>query len=236
MNYVRQTASFGNVIKPNSQWNNTDNNFKFVVTGLSDSEYASDPDTRRSVSGGTVFLCGAVIFAFSRMQRCVTLSVTEAEFVAAVEVVQNMLFAWRVLSSMGLLVQLPMLIEVDNKGAVDLANSWSATGRTRHIASRINFLRELKEEGIITVQWISSTTCLRTSLLKTLAVRILFVTGMCMSVTLPDDGTPWINKILLSSRNTCLFNLGVLLTLMLLLCFKIVFTMCYSRLSTLPVG
>jgi hypothetical protein len=129
MNYVRNTASFGNFIKPDSQWNNTDK----------------------------VFLCGAEIFAFSKMQRCVTLSVTEAEFVAAVEVVQNMLFAWRVLSSMGLTVQLPMLIEVDNKGAVDLANSWSATGRTRHIASRINFLRELKEEGIITVHWISST-------------------------------------------------------------------------------
>jgi hypothetical protein len=57
MNYVRNTASFGNFIKPDSQWNNTDKDFKFVITGLSDSEYASDPDTRRSVSGGTVFLC-----------------------------------------------------------------------------------------------------------------------------------------------------------------------------------
>jgi hypothetical protein len=58
---------------------------------------------------------------------------------------------------MGLTVKLPMLIEVDNIGVVDLANSWSATGRTRHIASRINFLRELKEEGIIMVKWISNT-------------------------------------------------------------------------------
>jgi hypothetical protein len=74
---------------------------------------------------------GVVIHAFSRMQRCVTLSVTEAEFVAAVEVVVNMLFAWRVVESMGLTVQLPMKIEVDNKGAVGLANSWTATNRTR---------------------------------------------------------------------------------------------------------
>jgi hypothetical protein len=48
------------------------------------------------------------------MQRCVTLSVTEAEFVAADEVVQNMLFAWRILWSMGLTVMLPMLIEIEN--------------------------------------------------------------------------------------------------------------------------
>jgi hypothetical protein len=70
---------------------------EFVISGRSDAEYASDPETRRSFSGGTVFLCDAVIFAFSRMQKCVTLSVTEAEFVVAVEVVQNILFAWRVL-------------------------------------------------------------------------------------------------------------------------------------------
>jgi hypothetical protein len=56
------------------------------------------------------------------MQKCVTLSVTEAEFVAAVEVVQNMLFAWRVIDSMGLKVKLPMEIQVDYKGAVGLAN------------------------------------------------------------------------------------------------------------------
>jgi hypothetical protein len=156
MNYVRNTALHGNYIKPDSVWTNDDKTFEFIVTGRSDSEYALDPDTRHSVSGGTVFLCGAVISAFSRIQKCVTLSVTEAEFVAAVEVVQQMLFSWRVLSSIGLKVKLPMTIEVDNKGAVDLANSWTATGRTKHIVTRINFRRKLKEEGIIAVKWISS--------------------------------------------------------------------------------
>jgi hypothetical protein len=127
-----------------------------IVSSRSDSKYAADPDTRHNVSGGTVFLAGSVICAFSRMQKCVTLSAKEAEFVAAVEVIQNMLFSWRVMASMGLKVELPMVIEVDNKGAVDLANSWTATGRTRHIAARINFVRELKEEGIIVVTWISN--------------------------------------------------------------------------------
>jgi hypothetical protein len=71
MTYVRSTASLGNFIKPDSTWRNTDKSFTFVITCRSDSEYASEPETRRSVSGGTEYLCGAVIFAFSRMQRCV---------------------------------------------------------------------------------------------------------------------------------------------------------------------
>jgi hypothetical protein len=48
------------------------------------------------------------------------------------------------------------VIEVDNKGAADLVNSWTATGRTRYIATRINFLREINEEGTISVRWISN--------------------------------------------------------------------------------
>ena len=47
-----------------------------------------------------------------------------------------------------------MRLEIDNSGAVDLANNWSAGGRTRHMESRMFFLRDLKEEGIITTHWL----------------------------------------------------------------------------------
>ena len=49
-----------------------------------------------------------------------------------------------------------MILQVDNKGAVDLANNWSIGGRTRHIEVREYFLRELKERNIILTEWISS--------------------------------------------------------------------------------
>jgi hypothetical protein len=64
-------------------------------------------------------------------------------------------FTRRVVESMGLKVQLPMRIEIDSKGAVDLA-SWTATNSTRHIATRINFLRELKAHRTVSVVWISN--------------------------------------------------------------------------------
>ena len=48
---------------------------------------------------------------------------------------------------------LPMILEVDNKGAVDFANNWSVAGRTRHIEVKQYYLRELKEAGILKVQW-----------------------------------------------------------------------------------
>ena len=59
------------------------------------------------------------------------------------------------MNAIGLSVDLPMLLEMDNKGAVDLANNWSMGGRTRHVDVRNHFLREVKDEGLIMVKHVS---------------------------------------------------------------------------------
>ena len=66
-----------------------------------------------------------------------------------------MIYQKNVLEMMGLQVELPMILEVDNKGTVDLANNWSISGQTRHVDVRQNFLRELKEDSILIIRWIS---------------------------------------------------------------------------------
>ena len=45
-----------------------------------------------------------------------------------------------------------MVLEMDNKGAVQLANNWSVGGRTRHVGVRNHFLQELKDLDIIEVR------------------------------------------------------------------------------------
>jgi hypothetical protein len=47
-----------------------------------------------------------------------------------------------------------MILEMDNKGAVDLANNWSIGGRTRHVDGRQCFLQELKESKVMDICWI----------------------------------------------------------------------------------
>jgi hypothetical protein len=106
------------------------------------------------VSGVSVFIHGACTENRSNLQNWVVLSVTEAELVAATTCAQSMLFHYRLLVSMGLTVELPMILECDNKGAKDLANNWSAGGRMRHVDVRQFFLRDLKEDGSIKVKWI----------------------------------------------------------------------------------
>ena len=47
-------------------------------------------------------------------------------------------------------------IEIDNKGAKDLIDSWSVGGCTRHVEVKMWFLRELKEQGLLKVVYIQS--------------------------------------------------------------------------------
>ena len=83
------------------------------------------------------------------------LSVTEAEMSAGVTCAQDMLYVMRIVEALGLKVKKPMELTMDNKGAVDLANNWSVGGRTRHVDVKQYFLRDLKEEGVIQVSWVS---------------------------------------------------------------------------------
>ena len=119
----------GLTLKPKNVWDGSPD-YEFTVEGLSDSDCAKDPITRHSVGGTSTFLEGSVVNTRSKMQKCVTLSVTQAEHVACVECVQDMLFIVRLLESIGLKVKKPMILRCNNKGAVDLANNWSTAGRT----------------------------------------------------------------------------------------------------------
>ena len=153
MNYCVSTPNRGLILNPDQSWDgNAD--FEFTVKGRADSDYANDPERRRSVSGYSTFLCGAPVTMKSRMQSSVTLSVTEAELVSGTQCAQDMLFIMRVLESLGLKVKKPMFLEMDNKGAIDLVHTWSVGGYTRHDSIRQNFLRELREENVIEVKWI----------------------------------------------------------------------------------
>jgi hypothetical protein len=154
MHYCHDTPEQGLLLKPKRKWNG-DPSFEFIITGYSDSDYAKDTDTRRSVSDTAVMLEGSPVSMQSNTQKSVTLSVTEAEQAAAVSCAQDMLFVMRLMESMGLKVKKPMILKLDNKGAHNLAHNWTIGGRTRHVDVRMNFLRELKEEGLIVTDWIS---------------------------------------------------------------------------------
>ena len=154
MSYCVETPDKGVKLNPNANWDGT-KNFEFTISGRSDSDYAKDPVTRRSITGYAAYLNGAPYSMRSKKQPWVALSVTEAEAVAASDCVRDMMYGKNFLESMGLKVKLPMVIEIDNQGAIAIFNSWSISGNSRAVGVRYAYVRELKEAGIIEVKWIS---------------------------------------------------------------------------------
>jgi hypothetical protein len=105
------------------------------------------------VSGCSTFFCGAPVTVKSRMQGCVTPDVTSAELVSGAQCAQDVSFIMHIVESMGLKVKKPMMLEIDNKGTVDVSHNWSASGQSRHDSVRQSYLRELNEEDVINVKW-----------------------------------------------------------------------------------
>ena len=125
MKFCVDTKDEGLFLKPNAKWDGKNKDFKFEITGESDSIFASDPKTMKSVSGWTAKLNGAPYTRKSKMQKFVMLRGTEAECVAATSCVQDMIYGKNFLESLGLKVKLPMVLWMDNKGGVDIFNNWN---------------------------------------------------------------------------------------------------------------
>ncbi|CAB1113036.1 unnamed protein product [Ectocarpus sp. CCAP 1310/34] len=145
LGYARRTSHFGISFQ-------RDTVEGFSLQGYADADFASKAADRRSVSGGIVTCGGGAVSWFSITQKCVTLSTTEAEYVALGDVVKEILFLRQIWRFMLPQVGMPCIpIFEDNQGAIQLAQNPISNSNSKHIEVRHHFLRELVERKEISV-------------------------------------------------------------------------------------
>ena len=150
MKFVADTAGKALVLAPDkvedSMWK---------IRGICDSAFAPDPGTRRSVTGFGIYVMGCLVAWKSRSQRSVTLSSTEAEYVAMSELVQEIMFLKQILEFLKVRVNYPIIVNCDNVGVIFLAEN--ATGqRTKHVDIRYHYVREFVDEGVVKIVFVRS--------------------------------------------------------------------------------
>ena len=69
---------------------------------------------------------------------------------------KEILFIVAVLLSMEIEVQKPVVVQVDNNGAIFLTNNCSTSDRTKHVDVRRHFTREFVQSGAIKVVFVRS--------------------------------------------------------------------------------
>ena len=85
-----------------------------------------------------------------------TLSSTEAEYLALLEVCMEIMFVKQIMELLQLEMTKPIVVNVDNVGAIYLATNASSSGRTRHIDSHYHYVREYVSAGVVEIVFVKS--------------------------------------------------------------------------------
>lgn len=122
---------------------------KGELMAYTDSDYAGDVDDRKSTSGYVFLLSEGAVSWSSKKQPVVTLSTTEAEFVAAASCACQGVWMRRVLEKLGHSQGKCTTVLCDNSSTIKLSKNPVMHGRSKHIDVRFHFLRDLTRDGVI---------------------------------------------------------------------------------------
>ena len=120
-------------------------------------ESDSDWAVGHSTSGYAIYFGGAAVCYSSKRQPCIAVSSTEAEIIAASACALELVSAITVSEELGFESTGPIVLFVDNDGAVELSRDRKSCHRARHVDRRYFKVRELVAEGLIFVERIDTT-------------------------------------------------------------------------------
>ena len=121
------------------------------LTWWVDADYGGDIDTRRSCTGYVFIQAGGPTAWSAQYQPTVTLSATEAEYMAVSQAAKQILWMFSEMEEVGYAQEKPGVLYNDNSGAVAKHNS-----HVKHIDIRHHFICECVENREISVLHISS--------------------------------------------------------------------------------
>lgn len=172
--YLQGTTDFGLFYKKGE---------KSELFGFTDSDYAGDPDDRKSTSGYVFMIGSGAVCWSSKKQPIVTLSTTEAEFVAATTCACQAIWLRKILEELHFKQQGPTTIYCDSSSAIKLSKNPVLHGRSKHIDVKYHFLRDLTKADTIDLIFCKSENQVADILTKPLKfdifVKLRKLLGVC---------------------------------------------------------
>lgn len=136
-----------------------------------DSSWGEDPDDSRSTNGYLVLMAGAPVAWKSTKQQFVALSSTEAEYMGQTIAATQTMWTRGLLKELQINGTIPKnttVIHADNQGAIKLAENPVFQRRSKHIAIRYHYTRDLIEQGEIKLEYQNTKDMIADGLTKPL--------------------------------------------------------------------
>jgi hypothetical protein len=133
-----------------------------------DADLAGDEDTRKSTSGLAIVMHGGVISWMSRLQPTIALSTAEAETIAGVEAVKQVMHLRLLLQELGLEQHGPSTIYEDNNAAIALAHGKEQSKRAKHYQIKVHFLNDQYKRGTFAYEKVETKRMLADTMTKSL--------------------------------------------------------------------
>jgi len=126
------------------------------LIGYSDASHASEELGFKSMSGYIFLLAGGAISWNAKKQSLIALSTAKAEYIAMAHATKELLWIRSFISEVIHPLSVPTTLLVDNQSAIALARNGLYSPRTKHIALRYHFIREVISHENLTLQWIDT--------------------------------------------------------------------------------
>lgn len=152
LRYLKGTAHFK--LRLGSKGDSVD------LVGWTDSDWAQDVDTRRSVGGFAFEVAGGIVSWSSKKQPTVALSTTEAEYMAASNATREAIWLRCLLRDLGYEQVSASVVHADNMRCIALTRNPTAHLRAKHIDIRHHFVRERVANNEVDLQYCSTKNML----------------------------------------------------------------------------
>ena len=147
-NYLSKTINLGIIYTKDGN-----NNY---ISGYCDADYAGDIASAKSTSGYVFYIANGPITWKSKLQTIIAQSTTKAEYIVINIAAKEAVYIKSLLKELGLYKQNKLPLYTDNNGALLLANNPIFHERTKHIAVKYHYIRDLINKGIIDLIYIPS--------------------------------------------------------------------------------
>ena len=143
-------------------------NTSTTIKAYSDSDYAGSKDDRKSTTGGVVLMNGMVLNWICKKQGGVSLSTMEAEFYATSKIEVEMLGFRELIQEVGLRVERPMVLLMDNQAAIKMISSMEGSSKMKHVDIRLKYIVSKLKDGEIDANYVPTQDMLADLLTKAL--------------------------------------------------------------------